>query len=121
MKTTWSRADFSEHGRAFECDRCKKVVSMTTGHPRVECECQGKPLPGDVITYTSAPADYDWYYTTEIGVVGKDGRGLNVRKVSSPERHFEAQRDRYTSGLHFAIDEAEWEKRVSLKLVTANT
>jgi hypothetical protein len=65
----------------------------------------------EVITYTDAPAEgYDWYYTTDLGVVGTDERGLPIRKVSSPECWHDAQRHRYTSGLHFAVGEAEWAK-----------
>lgn len=64
-----------------------------------------------VITYTDAPAEgYDWYYTTDLGVVGKEDRGLPIRKVSSPVEYYEAQRHRYRSGLHFAIGEDEWAK-----------
>jgi hypothetical protein len=65
----------------------------------------------EIITYTDAPAEgYDWYYTTDLGVVGTDESGLPIRKVSSPGCWYPAQRDRYRSGLHFAVGEAEWEK-----------
>lgn len=74
----------------------------------------------NVVTYTTAPADYDWFGTTEIipdvgthvGAIGK-----TVRKVEGPADRVEEQRDRYASGCHMAADETEWAKLVSYKLV----
>jgi hypothetical protein len=70
-----------------------------------------------VITYTTAPVDYDWFGTETVKVVGKDKRGKVIRQVSSDPNRAEAQRGRYMSGLHMAVDEAEWTKLVNYKLV----
>jgi len=73
------------------------------------------------ITYTTAPADYDWFGTHTIEIAGKDSRGRDVRKVSGPTSRVQAQRDRYGSGLHMAVDQTEWDKLVSYKLVTVES
>ena len=71
-----------------------------------------------IVTYTTAPADYDWFGTVTVEVAGCDSRGRAVRKVTGPKAHVEAQRGRYGSGLHLAVDEAEWAKLVAYKLVS---
>lgn len=71
-----------------------------------------------VFTYTTAPTDYDWFGTTTVKIAGHDKRGRPIRLVSSDPRHAQAQRDRYASGLHMAVDDTEWEKLVNYKLVT---
>lgn len=72
-----------------------------------------------MITYTTAPADYDWGWTRELdGCAGVDQRGRYIRKVVTTEGRGPAQRLRYASGLHMAADEAEWRKLVDYGLVT---
>jgi hypothetical protein len=73
---------------------------------------------GQLITYTTAPSDYDWFGTTTVAVVGTASNGKTIRKVIGPASRVEAQRDRYASGLHMVADEAEWAKLVAQKLVT---
>ena len=71
------------------------------------------------MTYTTAPKDYDWFGTETVeAVAGRDKRGRIIRKVRGPESYVEAQRARYGSGLHMAVDEPEWKKLVAYKLVT---
>lgn len=72
----------------------------------------------ETITYTTAPRDYDWFGTHEVEAVAGTSGGKVVRKVSGPSERVEAQRARYDSGLHMAVDEQEWQKLVSYKLVT---
>ena len=74
----------------------------------------------ETVTYTNAPADYDWFGTTTVAVAGRDLRGKTVRKVSGPSDRIEAQRARYASGLHLVADEVEWSKLVSYKLVNVD-
>lgn len=71
----------------------------------------------EVITYTTAPEDYDWFGTHTIEVVGNDKRGKDIRKVASSDKYVESQRGRYASGNHLAVDETEWKKLVDYKLV----
>ena len=73
-----------------------------------------------VFTYTTAPADYDWFGSSTVRVAGYDKRGRPIRLVTSDPRHAQAQRERYLSGLHMAADDEEWEKLVNYKLVTVN-
>jgi hypothetical protein len=75
----------------------------------------------ETITYTTAPTDYDWFGTKTVALVGVDSRGKTIRKVSGPSSRVEAQRGRYASGLHMAVDETEWQKLVDYKLVTPST
>jgi hypothetical protein len=74
-------------------------------------------VEGETVTYTTAPVDYDWFGTRFLGVVGRDKRGKEIRRVAGPSNRVEAQRARYGSGLHLAVDEAEWKKLVGYKLV----
>jgi hypothetical protein len=65
-------------------------------------------------TWTTAPVDYDGFGTMTID--GNVGMHCDkpLRKVTTPRRHVQWQRDRYGSGLHAALDEAGWgELRVS--------
>lgn len=71
----------------------------------------------ETVTYTTADEAYDWFGTRTLGVVGKDKRGKQIRRVASPSRGVEAQRGRYMSGLHLAVDDSEWKKLVDYKLV----
>lgn len=75
----------------------------------------------ETITYTTAPTDYDWFGTRTVALAGVDSRGKTIRKVSGPSNRVEAQRGRYASGLHMAVDETEWKKLVDYKLVTPST
>ena len=70
-----------------------------------------------VVTYTTAPEDYDWFGTHTVTIAGKDKRGKTVRMVMSDPKHVDAQRGRYASGLHMVADQAEWDKLVSYNLV----
>ncbi len=70
------------------------------------------------VIYTTAPADYDWFGTTEVKAdVGKNMRGQVIRKVEIEDSRAEAQCSRYSSGLHMYADETEWAKLVQFKLV----
>lgn len=74
-----------------------------------------------MITYTTAPRDYDWGCTRElVAVMGTDKRGRAVRKVVTRGGLGAEQRMRYASGLHMAADESEWRKLVGYGLVTAD-
>jgi hypothetical protein len=76
---------------------------------------------GYVVTYTTAPSDYDWFGTKAlIENVGMTtgAHPKTIRKVHGPADLVEAQRGRYGSGLHMAADEIEWKKLVDYKLVT---
>lgn len=77
-----------------------------------------EPTANEEVTFTTAPKDYDWAQTRTLGVVGKDKRDKEIRKVASPKNRVDAQRGRYSSGLHLAVDEAEWNKLVQYELVT---
>lgn len=78
-----------------------------------------------VVTYTTAPADYDYPYTKTVGVLagrtkplGSGSTSKIVRKVETLETHVEYQRDRYASGgIYMTVDEAEWAKRETYGLV----
>jgi len=71
-----------------------------------------------VFTYTTAPSDYDWFGSATVRVVGHDKRGKPIRLVSSDPKYAQSQRERYMSGNHMAVDDAEWEKLVKYNLVT---
>lgn len=73
-----------------------------------------------VFTYTTAPADYDWFGSKTVSIAGHDKRGRPIRLVSSDPQHAQAQRERYMSGLHMAVDDTEWEKLVKYDLVKLN-
>ncbi len=76
-----------------------------------------EPVDGETLTFTTAPIDYDWGSTRQLDVVGKDKRGRDVRRVATPSNRVEAQRGRYGSGLHMAVDLNEWLKLVDFNLV----
>lgn len=69
-----------------------------------------------VVTYTTAEEAYDGFGTQTAEVVGTT-RGKTIRKVTTPAQHVNWQRMRYGSGLHMAIDEAEFRKLVDYDLV----
>lgn len=89
---------------------------LMTKLPRSEREqLEEKP---ETVTYTTAPKDYDSWGTHTVAVAGTTDNGKTVRKVASPPNYVEWQRDRYSSGLHMAVDETEWQKLVSYGLAT---
>ena len=71
-------------------------------------------------TYTTAPADYDYHYVRDFGVVGST-KGSNpkpIRKVLiQDESRADYQKGRYASGLHMVVDQKEFDKLVSYDLV----
>ncbi len=70
------------------------------------------------IIFTTAESAYDYgYVTVENDNVGKATNGKTIRKVSIPDSHVDYQVGRYQSGLHMAVDQAEWDKLVGYKLV----
>lgn len=87
-----------------------------SGHCIYKLDANGKPV-SYATTYTTADADYDWAWTKHLAVVGKDQKGHAIRRVETESQHAQAQRSRYLSGLHMAVDEAEWQKLVAFKLV----
>jgi hypothetical protein len=73
--------------------------------------------PATTIIFTTAPADYDWFFTIEIAAhVGTTANGKAVRKVEIEAGRVEEQCDRYASGCHMAVDETEWRKLIEHKL-----
>ena len=74
---------------------------------------------GRVVIYTTAPSDYDWSFTRELSAdVGKVSNGKTIRKVEIVEARAETQCARYASGLHLAVDFAEFSKLLAYNLVT---
>jgi hypothetical protein len=71
-----------------------------------------------VVSYTTAPEDYDWFGTHTLSIAGSDKRGKQIRKVTSKVEHVQAQRDRYKSGWHLTAAPEEWVKLVRLGLVS---
>ena len=83
---------------------------------------EGILFEDETVTYTTAPNDYDWFGTHTLEeCAGTTTNGKTVRKVSGPANRVEAQRGRFASGNHMAVDEAEWKKLVDYKLVTLVT
>jgi DNA repair protein RadC len=76
----------------------------------------------ETVTYTTAPADYDWFGTHTIGIAGTTAppHSKTIRKVAGPASRVGEQRGRYASGNHMAVDEAEWKKLVGYNLVTVS-
>ena len=73
---------------------------------------------GWVRTFTTAPVDYDGFGTVTLkSPAGCTERGREVRLVLTPPEHVNWQRARYQSGMHMAVDDAEWQKLVSYGLV----
>jgi hypothetical protein len=69
-----------------------------------------------VIRYTTAPSDYDWMGTEDLGIVAKDKKGKSWRKVRINPQYTETQVDRYFSGLHSGIDQVEFDKLLAYGL-----
>lgn len=94
----------------------ERETGLVLGVPRVRGLAKGA-REKEVVTYTTAPADYDWFGTYTVGIVAEDSRGKIIRKVKGPASRVEMQRGRYMSGNHLAVDEAEYKKLVAYKLV----
>jgi hypothetical protein len=62
-----------------------------------------------IVTYTTAPAEYDGFGTRIEQVMGTYN-GHIVRRVTTPERHVRWQRDRYGSGLFSSWSEQDWQQ-----------
>jgi hypothetical protein len=79
-------------------------------HPDIHAMVQAlrPPAPRLVVTYTTAPVAYDGFGTETLAVVGTL-KGKEVRKVDTPEQHVEWQRQRYGSGLHYALSQAQFD------------
>ncbi len=61
------------------------------------------------VRYTSAPEAYDYWNTSTVRVVGSTKKGEDIRKVEIRSRHsLCSQEPRYTSGLHFCLDEEDF-------------
>ena len=93
---------------------------MRAGRKRDTAAAATTAAPSTAVIYTTAPADYDWWLTTAVGVAGKIG-AKTVRKVEIPIGRIEEQCARYASGLHMAVDEAEWRKLVTYQLAVPRT
>ena len=113
-----NRVDEETVVKTFECTECGREVELEHGFgPKEPCPCEGTVRPGEAATYTTAPEDYDWFGTRTVDpAAGTSQRGRAVRKVAGPAGRVEAQRARYGSGLHLAVDEAEWCKLVEYGL-----
>lgn len=71
-----------------------------------------------VIRYTTAPVDYDWMGTEDLGVAGHDkSDGKPWRKVRIDPDYVDGQADRYASGLKPCVSPAEWDKLIGYELV----
>jgi hypothetical protein len=70
------------------------------------------PMPETVIRYTTAEPDYDYSYTTHMGVVGFDKHDRPVRKVHIQKGREDHQCARYHSGVRMAVDHVEFAKQV---------
>lgn len=62
-----------------------------------------------IVTYTTAPAEYDGFGTRIEQVMGTYN-GHIMRRVTTPERHVRWQRDRYGSGLFSSWSEQDWQQ-----------
>lgn len=71
--------------------------------------CRGgmRGVSKKTVIYTTAPAEYDWRFTSDLGVAGATHQKI-VRKVAVDAERVEEQCDRYLSGLHMAVGESEW-------------
>ena len=70
------------------------------------------------IIYTTAEADYDYWYVRVEAIVGKASNGKVIRRVRIPSKYVEYQCGRYHSGMHMVVDQAEFDKLVAYKLVS---
>jgi len=71
--------------------------------------------------YTTAPKDYDYWYTQEAKAkFAIDSKGRSIREVHiDSQAHAEIQVARYQSAMiYMAVDKVEIEKLLSYKLVT---
>lgn len=63
-----------------------------------------------VTTFTDAPEAYDGFGTRTAEILPRHTRKGSVRRVETPERHVEWQRQRYGSGLHLAASVERWDE-----------
>jgi hypothetical protein len=76
--------------------------------------------PKTVRCYTTAEAAYDWGWTREIAPVAAHTTGTYpkvVRLVEIEAERADAQRARYSSGLHLVADTVEFAKLLGYGLV----
>lgn len=73
-----------------------------------------------VTTYTTAPECYDGFGTRTVDPeAGHLRGGTVVRRVETPSRHVEWQRQRYLSGYTYLVaDEAKWREQIEHGLAT---
>lgn len=72
-----------------------------------------------VVTYTTAPEDYDGFGTRTVRVAGAM-RGKSVREVQTPARQSEWQRQRYYSGgIYLVADPHKWGELVAYGIAEA--
>ena len=72
-----------------------------------------------LLRFTTAPAAYDGFSTREeAACVGHD-RDKPVRCISFEPKDQKWQEGRNSSGMHFTVDEAAWQKMVAAGFVTA--
>ncbi len=65
------------------------------------------------ILYTSAPSDYDGFGTAtweDLGEMEVGGRKMPLRQVAILPEHQQWQKERYASGLHLVMDEAQYQQ-----------
>jgi hypothetical protein len=65
-----------------------------------------------IIRYTTAHIDYDYNYTTHLGIVARDKNGKAVRKVRIEADRADYQCGRYGSGMCNAIGEDDYQEQV---------
>lgn len=96
------------------CAVCGAVDSGSDSDPEGRCvDCRV------TFIYTSAPASYDYWYTTQIkACAGIDSRGKAWRCVRVADDRVEAQSDRYRSGWHAAMPPRDWQKAITAGVVT---
>lgn len=107
--------------KTYAIEKAKRI--RAAGEAPSKFPIRSNPSPPHerrAFTYTTAPADYDWFDSSTVRVVGHDKRGRPIRLVSSDPKHVQSQRERYMSGLHMAADDTEWEKLVKYNLVTTS-
>jgi hypothetical protein len=114
--------------KSFRIEPGKVVVFPTKGSclgpaPHLMSNWHAVVLtPAPVVVYTTAPADFDWGWTTDLGVAGHfksrwsspETQAKVVRKVSIPADKAEAQIDRYFSGaIYLTVRQADFDKFVA--------
>ncbi len=82
-----------------------------------ERERRYREIPHEV-TYTTAPAAYDWFHTEQLESEAGKQDGKVFRKVVSPVNELWAQRSRYASGNHAVLDEGDYTKLKKAGLIS---